>query len=217
MSKTTSSILALSLITLCVLPGDLSAGHFGLFKRHRSKPKCCPVTDVCQPSPAGTVVVAAAPLLEVPTKTTVYRCQGFCEGYDEDGNDCMQPGELITGTDCELVHALAEESAARACEDNGCYQSAIDVLCYPSCPDEYSYTISAQITGGCWYKATHKICCCNGAVIEMTATSKRADFAKRKAKIFACNLAAIQCDGRIRWCSSQICPVAAPAQTPCCQ
>jgi len=209
MSKNTTAMLALSLITLFVLPADVMAGHFGLFRRCRAKPKCC------QASPSATIVEAATvmPKGEAPSVLTTYECYAVFEGYDDDGEPCNFTGATMTGTDCEQVTIDAYTDVEQTAEAQGCYESFIEVHCSPDCEERGMRTF--------FYKVTYKICCCNGVTIERPFYSKSLEYAKRLAKRLACDRAAQKCNGRIRSCRWEICrvprPISAPAQAQCCQ
>lgn len=209
MIKNSNSILTLCLAVLFLLPGNVFAGPFGLFKRHRAKSNCCQTSPVAT---SGVYSVATDGIAREYGPT--YACQAFVDC--DDGRTI--PGELCTGSDCEAVKEAAIESAENAVPDD-CEISFTDVGCNPTCPDpEEEYTMYVGSTGECLYEVTYKICCCNGVVIDQPMRGRTLAAAKTKAKIFACNLASLYCDGRIRWAKWKCrrVPAPAPVAQPCC-
>ena len=205
MLKNTVAVFALGLIALFVVPGKVFAGPFGLFKRCRATAKC---GDCCQAPARAAVSEAWKP--GDPEEATTYYCQAFYEGEDEDGDACVVAGDMQIGSDCEALTEAAIQSAYDNAEDSGCYESSIEVQCYPPCPER---TLMRQ--GDCSYKATYKICCCNGFLIDVPFYDASLKIAKFEAKTFACNLAAAMCGEGIRWCRSEICRVPGVAQAQC--
>ncbi len=208
MLRSTASIVAVGLITLFAIPGESFAGPFGLFHRHRTQPKCCPVVECCPVASPAVVEVAAPTVTEVPVSFEV-TCYAKVFGINNaTGYYCYASGSATgNSADCEGVRAAAVQNAMDAAEAAGCtVQGTPYVYCNPQCPVGTIETRREPSTG-CAYKVTYKICCCDGQLIDVPYCSEDLGLAKYAAKIIACSHAS-ESGCRIRWCRWQICRVA---------
>ena len=139
---------------------------------------------------------------------TTYYCQSFLEGEDENGDVCYHASPLMSGSDCEDTTQAAYDYFDEEKQDElECWEGFIEVECTPDCPEQYA--MKTRIVGGCEYKVTFKICCCNGVVIDEPTYSASLAFAKFKARTFACALAKLRCCGNTRGSKWEICRVPA--------